>query len=337
MATRPNNPKRNHHILPKLYLKGFVIKTGEPYLWLYKRGEPYNPGNGKITNNPYKDTIRFAGMERDFYADPKEDGSKDFDTFEDELQCLEKPADPIFEKLRAKKMLSKDEKEVFSLYIVQMSRRVQRGRAKVKELAESFALGYEPSPKLINRLRALGADGTPDLRASIKEIANKIARSDGFDVRAHNRIAVASPGSFLIEVINRMTWTFYIARGGQNFVTGDNPIFIPEQLGLGMNISELSFPISSDVALVGSWNRNLSNGFVEAPPQILKEVNRRTITAASRYVYSCQNGPWVVTVMGKRNYKYQPMFMGREIYPIATLERVGPNGDPHVVWKEGFR
>ena len=79
-------------------MKGFVIKTDEPFIWVYKRGEQYNPGQGKITNNPFKDSIRRAAVERDFYADPKEGGKKDLETFENKLEKLEKPANPIFEK-----------------------------------------------------------------------------------------------------------------------------------------------------------------------------------------------------------------------------------------------
>jgi hypothetical protein len=58
MANKRNNPKRDHHVLPEFYLKGFVIKKGEPFIWIYKRGELYNPGQGKITNNPFKDSFR---------------------------------------------------------------------------------------------------------------------------------------------------------------------------------------------------------------------------------------------------------------------------------------
>ena len=96
-----NQPKRNHHVLPRLYLKGFAIKNDQPHIWVYKRGEPYNPGKGKITNNPYHRSIDDAGAELDFFADPKRDGSTDFETFENIMESLEKPANTIFAKLRA--------------------------------------------------------------------------------------------------------------------------------------------------------------------------------------------------------------------------------------------
>jgi hypothetical protein len=80
-------------------LKGFVITQGEPFIWVYKRAEPYNPGSGKITSNPYKDSIKIVGAERDFYANPGLSGANRFEAFENDLEALEKPANPILAKL----------------------------------------------------------------------------------------------------------------------------------------------------------------------------------------------------------------------------------------------
>src|SRR5436190_18089011 len=145
-----NNPKRNHHVSPKLCLKGFVIKKDEPSIWVYTRGRPYNPGDNKTENNPYKDVIKSAGVERDFYADPKEDGTQDFETFENILESLEKPADPIFQKLRAHQPITNEEKRVFSSYIILMYRRVRSGRTKVKELLAKH--DYEPSKEIFEKI-----------------------------------------------------------------------------------------------------------------------------------------------------------------------------------------
>src|ERR1051326_332073 len=126
-SNRRQKPKRDHHVLPELYLKGFVIKEDEPFIWVYKRGEAYSPGRGKITNNPYINSIRRTAVERDFYAYPSEGGRKDFETFENRLEELEKPANPIFAKLRSHQTITSQEKRQFSTYVVQMHRRVSTG------------------------------------------------------------------------------------------------------------------------------------------------------------------------------------------------------------------
>jgi hypothetical protein len=157
-----NNPKRNHHVTPKLYLKGFVIKTGEPYIWVYERGRPYNPGDDEIANNPYKDSIKNAGVERDFYADPKEDGTQDFETFENKLELLEKPADSTFQKLRARQGINDDEKLTFATYIILMYRRVVSAREKIKgQLANQ---SYEPTEELFQKANL---PDTPETRAEL--------------------------------------------------------------------------------------------------------------------------------------------------------------------------
>jgi hypothetical protein len=322
-----NNPKRNHHVTPKLYLKGFVIKSGKPHIWVYERGRPYNPGDDQITNNPYKDSIKNAGVERDFYADPKEDGTQEFETFENKLEQLEKPADSIFQKLRARQVINDDEKLTFATYIILMYRRVASAREKIKgQLAKQT---YEPTAELFQKANL---PDTPETRAELKKIAERLAQKPGFDIQAHNRITAATPDSFLIEVLQKMTWNFYISPATHAYLTSDNPVFISEKFGLGKNISELSFPISTDVALVASWNKVSKGVFSEALPQYLKELNRRAISGASKYVYFEKNQEWVMTILNKNNYEYRPMFSVKSVVDVVKLETHGGKSKPDLIW-----
>ncbi len=304
-----NKPKRNHHILPELYLKGFVIKVGEPFIWVYKRGESYNPGNGKITNNPYKDSISHAGAEMDFYADFKEDGSRDFETFENVLESLEKPANPIFQKLRAYQTISSEEKEVFSRYIILMNRRVEAGRKMIQEFLSKHT--YEPSKELFQNA---GWPDTPENRDFVKQTVQRLAKKEGYHIQAHNRITALASDSALVEELRKMNWIFFVAPKDQFFLTGDNPVFIPDEFGLGnKKFSELSFPISTNVVLVASWNKSLKDGFVEAKSQVVKELNRRTVSKASQHAYFSRNSEWVVTLLKKKSYKYLMIYSPNSI------------------------
>jgi hypothetical protein len=327
MAASQNKPKRNHHILPEFYLKGFVIKKNEPFLWIYKRGEDYNPGQGKITNNPYKESVGEI-FERDFYAEPTKAKKEDFEVFEDKLEQLEKPCNQIFEKLRSRQRISAEEKHQFSIYIEMMRRRVLAGRETIKELLPKHAAEYEPSIKLFQNLNW---PDTPETRGRLKQISERIVQEEGFDVRMHNRTSVAAPDSLLIEVLEKMTWSFYIAPESHAFFTTDNPVFISEKFGLQKNISELSFPISNDVALVASWNRNLKEGFVEAKPQVVKELNRRTASKASRQIYFSKNSDWVIKVLNKNFYEYRPIYSVRPVFTVAEIVTDGPESKPRVV------
>jgi len=322
-----NNPKRNHHVTPKLYLKGFVIKKDEPFIWVYKRDASYNPGDDKTRHNPCKLSIKNAGVERDFYAELKDDGTQDFETFENKLESLEKPADPIFQKIRTRQLITDEEKLVFSGYIIQMYRRVQSGREKIKRQLATHP--YEPSNEFFEKTNL---PDTPEMRAELKKISDKMSQKPGFDIQTHNRITAASPDSFMIEALHKMTWNFYIAPASHDFIASDNPVFISEHFGLGKNISELSFPISSDIALVASWNKFLKEGFSEAPPQFLKELNRRTVGGATHHVYFSKNPEWVFNMLNKNTYEYRPMYSVKSVYDVVKLVADVADSKPRLIW-----
>lgn len=327
MAANQNKPKRNHHILPEFYLKGFVIKANEPFIWVYKRDEEYNPGQGKITNNPYKESIGEIS-EKDFYAEPKKDKREDYEFFENELEQLEKPCNQIFEKLRSRQMINAEEKRKFSIYIEMMRRRVRAGREMIAKSLPKYSAEYEPSKKLFQRLNW---EDMPETRDYLKQISKRMVQEDGFDIRMHNRTSVAAPDSLLIEVLEKMTWSFYVAPEEHAFFTGDNPVFISEQFGLRKNISEMSFPISTSVALVTSWNRLLKEQFVEAKPQVVKELNRRTASKASQQLYFAKNPDWVVKVLNKKPYEYHPIYSVSSVFDVAEIVADTPESKPHVV------
>lgn len=319
-----SNPKRNHHVTPRIYLKGFTTGSGQPFVWVYTRGLPYNPGD-KNGSNPRKRSITAAGVERDFYADINNDGTPDFESFENKLESLEKPADPIFQKLRARQMISPQEKYVFACYIVQMHRRVQAGRERVRKLLAQGA--YEPSAEIFQKLNLRDLPAT---RATVRAVMDSWAQKRGSDIQVHNRITAAANDSILITVLENMVWSFYTAPKGHGFLTSDNPVFISKQFGLGKNVSEVSFPISSDVALVASWSRFLKEGFSETTSQVLKELNRRTVSEASRFVYFSENSQWVNTMLGKGQYEYHPVYSVKRVCDVARIEESGTQ--PRLVW-----
>src|ERR1700733_669295 len=196
MNSSPNNPKRDHHTIPQLYLKGFVIKQGEPFIWIYKRGESYNPGNFKIRYNPCRTSIKSASVIKDYYANPKPEGvmnSADYEMFENKLALLEEQAIPIFAKLRNQKPITREDKEHFSVYIVQMFRRVPAGRAMVERASKS--MDHEPSKKLLEKLQL---PDTPEARQFVKAMKTQQAQKDGFGKEAHLHIATEPEPSRLV-------------------------------------------------------------------------------------------------------------------------------------------
>lgn len=297
MTPTRTNPKRNHHILPKLYLSGFIITPGQPFIWAYKRGEKYNPGNGKITNNPCKHSIGRLTA-RDFYAYPVEDGTKDFDSYENFLEKLEKPADQVFRKLRSRQTITSKEKQIFCLYLVQMVKRVPAHRKELSDIAKIVATTYEMPQEAMARLNLPNDETT---RRRVKQLTARLSQQEGFDNRIHLKVLSLVTSSLLLDVLAKMSWRFFVAPPNHRFLTGDNPVFFTRPIGLDKADSEISFPISSEICLAAS-NRVYPEGFIEAPTQIVKELNRRTATHALQFLYSSQSEPWIVTLFNKEHH-----------------------------------
>jgi uncharacterized protein DUF4238 len=79
-----------------------------------------------------------------------------------------------------------------------------------------------------------------------------------------------------------MTWQFLTCGSGQVFLTCDNPVFYFEEIGIGKPYSEVTVPLSSQIALWANWRQDLKEGFVPTTSQAVKEINRRTVTRAAR-------------------------------------------------------
>ena len=291
----PNNPKRNHHVLPKLYLKGFVIPDDAPHIWIYTRDRSYKPGRGRLTDNPYRDSINQAMVVRDYYAD-----GKDFETYENVLESLEKPANVIIKKIRACQPISETEKEVFTNYIVQMHRRVPRYREEMGKYIPGVMKEYEESEELLGRITR---PGIKDPKAHLKQILDKIANDKDLSLHTHLQNIATTPRSQLIPVIRSMNWHFFVAPKNHAYLTGDDPMFIHKSLGLNKPNSELSFPISSLVTLVASWRLDVAGGYIQANANVVKELNRRTASQAIMHLCSSENESWIVGLLNKKQHK----------------------------------
>ena len=296
-VARRNNPKRNHHVLPELYLKGFVINPAERFIWVYKKGEEYNPGSGKLTNNPFRDSIGKRTI-RDFYAYPGEDGTRDFETYENFLEKLEKPADRIFKKLQSREPITPNEKQTLCVYLTQMLKRVPAYRKKLGLTAAKVAANYELPTAAIEKFNWPDTDET---RSKAKAIALRISKEKEFPTRTHLKTLRSITSSRLLDVLLRMAWRFFIAPSDHAFLTGDDPVFFTKRIGLNKPESEVSFPISRKVCLVAS-NRRYPEGFLEASTQIVKELNRRTASNASDFLYSPQCERWIVLLFNKTEH-----------------------------------
>jgi hypothetical protein len=83
------------------------------------------------------------------------------------------------------------------------------------------------------------------------------------------------------------------------FVTCDTPAHFFEGLGVGRPDSEFTFPVSKDFALIGEHCRNWGMVFEKPQVQLAKEVNRRVLSNAERFVFSPKREAWIEKVAQK--------------------------------------
>ena len=294
------NPKRNHHVVPALYLKGFVEKPGEPFIWMYTKGRCYSPGKHTQKNCPAYTSIRIAGVERDFYTDSQPGVPPDSETYENLLERLEKPADAIFQKIRSHQNITQDDKLIFSKYIVQMMKRTEETRSWVEDHMPKYLAAYYDDPNLTEMIEG---NDVNEKRSKLIAILDRMKADPNMSRGTHLRTLTLIEQAQSIKAINQMTWCFWVASGDQAFLTGDNPVFIFKQLGLAKPESELNFPISSNVALWGSNRRDLRSGYFPAEARLVKEFNRRTAKNATRHVYASCCEEWILNLLNKESHR----------------------------------
>ena len=83
-------------------------------------------------------------------------------------------------------------------------------------------------------------------------------------------------------------------------MTSDNPVFYFEGMGIGNQLSEVTFPISRNTVLWATWRVDLEEGFRPTNKRIVREINSRTVSAATRYVFYARKVKWVTKFVNRK-------------------------------------
>ena len=226
-----------------------------------------------------------AGVWNDFYSDVDEKRLSDE---------IEFPARSALAKLRASQPIDTGERHQVALYLESMMKRVPSTR-------RAF---LEGAPKALARLRGDTEELSSKLGTTppVIQIAIDRLEEEQFSEPLSMTSEIAQhqwSTQELIDALLGMDWAVLIARGLDRFVTGDNPAFIDWQDRLKTPKSELVFPLSPSAALyVGI--RKLKYGsidHIDATSAQVKEINRRMVLGAERFVYCHSELPWVRTIL----------------------------------------
>lgn len=269
------------HYVPRFYLRGFAAPDGMVYRYAKKSGEVSKLAIARVEQGK-----SFYPPEMETYLADK----------------IEAPANKVLKKLREGNNISIQEKLLLSVYIIQLSKRVPKEKKstmeKTPELVDSVVKEMEEEiDNTVTRYPMLAGWGK-EMHAELLQFSEKFREGPGIWLKF--LLAQGSPKA--IEALSLMKWVF-VSDKEDNLITSDNPVFVQN---LGQSEGELSFPLSSRLALIASWTSPADLVF-HSNTQLCKEVNRRTIVNADQYVYHHSNSQWLRKLLSKSQLRICPI------------------------------
>jgi hypothetical protein len=269
------------HYVPQQHLRRFHIQGKPEIVWQYdkKTGSWSDAAVSKIAN------------ERDFYPQDVEDGLKE----------IEKEGNIAIDMLRGGQQLPRLERSQFAFYLLTMYTRGPRHRKKASNLMAA-ALKKTADDVLADieefRLRP-GTDSqtAESYLQELAEVESKFAKQRPPQIQ--KLIDTPFWSARTAELVLNMHWHIFPAPPGMFFVTCDTPVHLFDCYGVGTPKSELTFTISKDLALIGEHQKSWGTTFEKPHAQFAKEINRRILSLAERFVYSPKKASWIEIVAQK--------------------------------------
>lgn len=274
-----------HHYVPQEYLRGFADPGDRGMIWMYD----------KHLHHFVRVSIRSAAQQAGYY---------NADTEKQLSELVEGPAHKVLQKLRSGDRIDESERAALALYIGTMLMRVPRRRRKALEVVP------ETLVTTINRVSAQIAQWARTTAADPQLVSRRLAELEQarekfqkeIPAEIIEQIRAPWPTERILTCIVLMTWRIVSANSAGFFITSDNPAVFFEAFGLGRPESELTFPLCSDLALLGSWRGPRGETFlVKAKPALVKEVPRRVASSAERFVFHHAKQDWVRLVAENQN------------------------------------
>lgn len=272
-----------HHYIPRYYLHGFSTPTDNGLICVYDKRNPI----------PRCLPIKSVAQKRDYYTQATEKYL---------AGEIEKPAIIVIKKIREQQqMINPEEKEILSIYISIMMTRVPKHRERI----DNAIPGIRDSvfAKIEERLNIMEAENRIDLEVLRKRRAEMVlAKAEyegGLPDDLYESMTQPTIRPRIAQVLNDMTWMFITRDGDQYLVTSDNPVFYFSNLGIGNPTSEVSFPITTDILLWATHRQDFREGYIGHSNRLFKEINKRTIANATRFVFASRPEEWITSVIGR--------------------------------------
>ncbi|WP_372724786.1 DUF4238 domain-containing protein [Novipirellula sp.] len=296
-----------HHYVPRKYLKGFTDPSEPLGLWQFdKKTNSYSRVRASIAK---------IAQEPGYY-----DG--EVESLLNEL--VEIPGNRALDQLRLGNFtLSEDDRLSLATYMATMTHRVPVHRAKADKMGPDVL--KDVTARMRDEIRQCGREKNILERlveqriAELDEIETRM--SESLPPEVQDSMYCPWPSARTIGLIYTMHWRFVHAASDQKFVTSDNPVFYFEYYGLARRESEITFPVSSELAIFGNWVPFRPDGEFVDDKKLVKEVNRRTVIGAHRFVFTRRREPWLGKVAKKDQTQLNRINWGSTYAPRTPKRR----------------
>lgn len=273
------------HYIPQYYLRGFCNGFGCRF-WVYDKK------NAREFLTQVKSVANICGLyppELEKYLSEE----------------IEHPANWVLDKIRNREPITPSDKVILSNYISVMWKRVPEGKTRLKECAPEIAGDMRIAlHQHIDEALARNPEkqATAQRRKSeIDEILSRLSQNPPEEL--WHQVIPADRTPRIAASIATMTWRFNVYDEKPVFLTGDNPVFYFNSLGIGRTDSELSFPISSNIILWATRRYDIPEGYFHTSMNIVKEMNRRIAFNTERFVFHSENEEWILPFILKKSWK----------------------------------
>jgi len=272
------------HYIPQHYLKGFTDESKR--LWVFDKQD----------RRAFETQVKSIANETGFYSAVVESRL---------ANEVEGPGNEVLDAIRSRAQVSKSRKRVLAAYMACMLKRVPATKQWVRELTPGMIEKMVEDVR--NQLDVLDQK-EPERKELWKQRRFELANApQGFveDIVKSAFLKQVMPGASpkIVAMLNRMTWQFLTLDRRPAFLASDNPVFFFRGLGLAHNQCEVSFPISSNIALWATWRADLEEGYVSARESWVQELNRRTASSATRYLFHAVDEEWILPLLSKSTWR----------------------------------
>ncbi len=273
------------HYIPQYYLRGFSSPSDD-MIWVYEK-------KGDLK---FRAHVKNVGHEINYY-------SPEVETYL--ANQIEGPANVVIKKIRDREKITTIDKLKLATYMVVMLGRVPDSKIRLNKMApgviEKQQAEWDEKINKVIEKDPTQADLLENRRSEIKAILTKYAE----DIPKNLWLLLIDPEKTpnVLNMLQQMTWHFFIYDETPIFLTCDNPLFYFRWMGIGKPESEVTFPISSNIVLWATWRKDLKEEYSQARTQTCREINRRTALNATRFVYHAKDEYWVKKVISKDNHR----------------------------------